>query len=155
MANSYETGQLRRAQSGIPRGAMNEMVKTYLAVMAGGAIGTGLRMWLSALLAAKFGETFPIGTLAVNVIGSFIISFFAQLAGPDGPFLVSTLTRQVVMIGVLGGFTTFSSFSFQTLTLLHDGQWARASANITLSVALCLFAVWLGHVTAQALHARV
>lgn len=130
------------------------MLKTYLAVMTGGAIGTGLRMWLSGLLAAKCGETFPVGTLAVNVIGSFVISFFAQFAGPDGPLLVSSLTRQVVMVGVLGGFTTFSSFSFQTLNLLHDGQWARASANIGLSLALCLLAVWLGHVAAQSLHQR-
>lgn len=130
------------------------MLKIYLAVMTGGAVGTGLRLWLSGLLAAKYGETFPVGTLAVNVIGSFLISFFAQLAGPDGPLLVSSLARQVVMIGVLGGFTTFSSFSFQTLNLLHDGQWARASANIALSLALCLLAVWLGHVVAQALIQR-
>ncbi len=128
--------------------------KTYLAVMGGGAVGTGLRLWLSGLLAGKYGETFPVGTLAVNVIGSFIISFFAGLAGPDGPLLVSSLTRQVVMIGVLGGFTTFSSFSFQTLNLLHDGEWARALANIGLSLGLCLFAVWLGHAAAQALHQR-
>ena len=130
------------------------MLKTYLAVMGGGAVGTGLRMWLSGLLAGKYGETFPVGTLVVNVIGSFIISFFAGLVGPDGPLLASSLVRQVVMVGVLGGFTTFSSFSFQTLNLLHDGQWARAFANVVLSVALCLFAVWLGHVAAQALHQR-
>jgi CrcB protein len=130
------------------------MWKTYLAVMAGGAVGTGLRLWLSGLLAAKVGETFPVGTLVVNVSGSFIISFFARLAGPDGPLLVSSLARQVVMVGILGGFTTFSSFSFQTLTLLQDGQWARASANIGLSLGLCLFAVWLGHIAAQALTQR-
>ena len=130
------------------------MLKTYLAVMAGGAVGTGLRLWLSGLLAAKVGETFPVGTLVVNIIGSFVISFFAGLAGPDGPFLVSALTRQVVMIGVLGGFTTFSSFSFQTLNLLNDGQWARASANIGLSFALCMLAVWLGQIAAQALNQR-
>ena len=130
------------------------MLKTYLAVMTGGAVGTGLRLWLSGLLATKYGETFPLGTLVVNVIGSFVISFFAGLVGPDGPLLVSSLARQVVMVGVLGGFTTFSSFSFQTLNLLHDGQWARAAANIGLSVGLCLFAVWLGHVAAQAVHQR-
>ena len=130
------------------------MLKTYLAVMAGGAVGTGLRLWLSGLLAAKVGETFPVGTLVVNIIGSFIISFFAGLAGPDGPLLVSSLARQVVMVGVLGGFTTFSSFSFQTLNLLNDGQWARASANIGLSFALCMLAVWLGQIAAQALNQR-
>ncbi len=130
------------------------MVKTYLAVMAGGAAGTGLRLWLSGFLAGKYGETFPVGTLVVNVAGSFVISLFARLAGPDGPLLVSSLARQVVMVGVLGGFTTFSSFSFQTLNLLDDGQWARASANIGLSVALCLVAVWLGQVAANALIQR-
>ncbi len=130
------------------------MLKTYLAIMAGGAVGTGLRLWLSGLLAAKVGETFPVGTLVVNIIGSFIISFFAGLAGPDGPLLVSSLTRQVVMVGVLGGFTTFSSFSFQTLNFLNDGQWARASANIGLSFALCMLAVWLGQIAAQALNQR-
>jgi CrcB protein len=130
------------------------MLKTYFAVMLGGAFGTGLRLWLSGWLAAKCGETFPVGTLVVNVVGSFVISFFAGLAGPDGPFLVSALTRQVIMIGVLGGFTTFSSFSFQTLNLLNDGQWARAGANIGLSLALCLLAVWLGQAAANALNQR-
>ena len=124
--------------------------KTYLAIMAGGAGGTALRLWLSGLLTAKYGDSFPVGTLVVNLIGSFLISLFAGLAGPDGPLLVSPLTRQVAMIGVLGGFTTFSSFSFQTLNLFNDGQWARASANVGLSVVLCLLAVWLGQLAAQA-----
>lgn len=130
------------------------MLKTYLAVMAGGALGTGLRLWLSGLLAAKYGETFPLGTLVVNVIGSFVISFFAGLAGPDGAWLVSPLARQVVMVGVLGGFTTFSSFSFQTLNLLNDGQWSRAGANAGLSFALCMLAVWLGQVAAHAMNQK-
>ena len=130
------------------------MLKTYLAVMGGGAVGTGLRMWLSGLLAAKVGETFPVGTLVVNVSGSFVISFFAGLVGPDGPLLVSPLARQVVMVGILGGYTTFSSFSFQTLNLLNDGQWARGSANIILSVGLCLLAVWLGQIVSHALTQR-
>lgn len=129
-------------------------LRAYLAIMAGGALGTGLRVWLSGLLAVKYGETFPVGTLVVNVIGSFVISFFAGMVGPDGPLLASALTRQVVMLGVLGGFTTFSSFSFQTLNLVNDGQWARAGANLGLSFALCMFAVWLGQIAAQALTQR-
>lgn len=76
------------------------------------------------------------------------------LVAPDGPWLVSSLTRQVVMIGILGGFTTFFSFSFQTLNLLNDGQWTRASVNIILSLALCLFAVWLGQAAAHAINHR-
>lgn len=130
------------------------MFKTYLAVMAGGAVGTALRMWLSTLLSAKYGETFPVGTLVVNIIGSFVISFFAGLAGPNGPLLVSPLTRQVVAVGVLGGFTTFSAFSFQTLSLFNEGQWGRASAYLFLSLTLCLLAVWLGQMAAQALNQR-
>jgi CrcB protein len=130
------------------------MLKTYLAVMAGGAAGTALRLWLSGALAAHYGETFPVGTLAVNVSGCFVIGAFAALTGPDGVFLTAPLTRQVVMIGVLGGFTTFSSFSLQTLNLLGDGEWLRAGWNIVLSVVLCLLAVWLGQVAATAFNQR-
>ena len=130
------------------------MLKTYFAVMLGGAFGTGLRLWISGWLAAKWGETFPVGTLVVNIVGSFVISFFAGLAGPEGRFLVSPLTRQVVMVGALGGFTTFSSFSFQTLNLLNDGQWGRAGANAGLSFVLCLLAVWFGQTAAAALNQR-
>lgn len=129
-------------------------LKTYFAVMAGGAVGTGLRMWLSGVLAAKCGDTFPVGTLVVNIIGSFTISWFAGLASQDGPFLVSPLMRQVVTIGVLGGFTTFSSFSFETLSLFNAGQWGRASANVLLSFALCLLAVWFGQIAAQGFNQR-
>lgn len=128
--------------------------QTYLAVMFGGALGTGLRLGLSGLLAAKYGETFPIGTLVVNVSGSFIIGVYAALTGPDGVFLATPLSRQFVTIGVLGGFTTFSSFSLQTLNLITDGDWFRAGLNILLSVALCLLGVWVGHALGAALHQR-
>src|SRR5215212_1864193 len=79
------------------------MLKTYLAVMLGGAFGTGLRLWLSGALATRYGEAFPVGTLVVNVAGSFIIGLFAALTGPDGLISASPLTRQFVMVGVLGG----------------------------------------------------
>lgn len=130
------------------------MLKTYLSVMMGGAAGTAARMWLSSYMAARWGETFPVGTLAVNVVGCFIIGFFAGLTGPEGPFLVSPLTRQTVMVGFLGGFTTFSSFSLQTLTLAGDGEWTRAWLNVILSVALCLLAAWGGQVLASAINRR-
>jgi CrcB protein len=90
--------------------------------MFGGALGTGLRLSLSGLLAAKYGETFPIGTLVVNVSGSFIIGVYTALTGPDGVFLATPLSRQFVTIGVIGGFTTFSSFSLQTFNLVADGE---------------------------------
>jgi CrcB protein len=133
---------------------MPPLLKSYLAVMFGGAIGTGLRMWLSAWLAAKYGETFPVGTLVVNVTGCFVIGFFASITGPDGMFLTAPIWRQIVMIGVLGGYTTFSSFSLQTLNLAATGEWGRAGLNIFLSVVLCLLAVWLGNVAAAALNQR-
>jgi fluoride exporter len=127
---------------------------TYLAVMFGGALGTGARMWLSTFLASRYGETFPVGTLVVNVLGCFVIGLFAGLTGPEGPILASPVTRQFVTIGILGGFTTFSSFSLQTLNLLSDGQWLRGGMNVLLSVALCMLAVWIGHVFAAYLQHR-
>lgn len=130
------------------------MLKTYLAIMLGGAIGTGLRMALSGWLAAKYGETFPVGTLVVNVTGCFVIGMFAALTGPDGLFFMSPLTRQVVMIGVLGGYTTFSSFGLQTFNLFQDGEWLRAGVNAVLSLGLCLLAVWLGHLASTIFNQR-
>ena len=121
------------------------MLKTYLAVMAGGALGTALRMAVSTWFVFKFGEAFPLGTLIVNVSGCFIIGAFAALTGPQGPLVASQLTRQVVMIGFLGGYTTFSSFSLQTLNLWQKGELLRAALNTSLSLVLCLIAVWIGH----------
>jgi CrcB protein len=93
-------------------------------------------------------ETFPWGTLIVNVVGSFVIGLFFTLTGPDGRLLVSSTARQFVMVGLCGGYTTFSSFSLQTLTLLQDGEFFHAGANIVASVLLCMLAVWLGHIAA-------
>lgn len=112
----------------------------------GGALGTMARYWLSGFVAQRIGETFPWGTMAVNISGSFVIGLFAALTDPDGRWLVSPTARQFVMIGILGGYTTFSSFSFQTLNLAREGEWLWAGSNVLLSVVLCLAAVWLGHV---------
>jgi fluoride exporter len=117
----------------------------YFWICLGSALGGGCRYWLSGAVAQRFGESFPTGTLLVNVIGSFLIGLVAAVTQTEGRFLVAPVARQFVMIGVLGGFTTFSSFSFQTLTLMQDGEWLYAAANVLLSVALCLGAVWLGH----------
>ena len=94
----------------------------------------------------------PWGTLLVNVVGSFIIGFFATITGPDGRLLVAPDIRQFVMVGFCGGYTTFSSFSLQTLALAQDGEWLQVGGNILLSVAACLAAVWLGHVAASSLN---
>jgi fluoride exporter len=121
-----------------------------LAVALGSALGGVARYGLSGLVARSFGETFPWGTLIVNVLGSFLIGFVATLTGPDGRVLVSPVTRQFWMPGIFGGFTTFSAFSLQTLRLAQDGEWTRAGANVSLSVVLCLLGVWLGALLAAA-----
>ena len=124
----------------------------YVWIMIGSALGGAARYWCSGFAANHFGETFPMGTLLVNVTGSFIIGFFATLTGPDGRLLVRTETRQFVMVGICGGYTTFSSFSLQTLNLIRDGDMKLATANIALSLALCLLAVWLGYAAAASLN---
>jgi CrcB protein len=124
----------------------------YLFVALGGALGSIGRYAVSGLVATGFGETFPWGTLVVNVVGSFVIGFFATLTAPDGRLFVGGTTRQFVMTGICGGFTTFSSFSLQTLNLMRDGEWLYAGGNIVGSVTLCLFFVWLGAISAAALN---
>lgn len=124
----------------------------YLAVALGGALGTVGRYFLSGVVANAFGETFPWGTLIINVTGSFVIGFFGTLTAPDGRLVVGTTARQFVMVGICGGFTTFSSFSLQTLNLMRDGEWVPATGNVLGSVALCLIGVWLGAVSATAIN---
>jgi CrcB protein len=130
------------------------MLKTYLAVMLGGAAGTGARLWLSSFCTLKYGNNFPIGTIVVNVVGCFIIGCFNALTEAHGMFPAGPLVRLIVMVGFLGGFTTFSSFSLQTLSLAHDGEWLRASLNVVLSVVLCLLAAWAGNAVAALLQQR-
>ena len=113
-------------------------------IFLGSGLGGLFRFLCSGLIARAFGETFPWGTLLVNVTGSFLIGLYAVITGPEGRLLVGSTARQFVMIGILGGYTTFSSFSLQTLNLARDGQWGLAAGNIILSVALCLGGVWLG-----------
>jgi CrcB protein len=128
-------------------------VAAYLWIALGGALGSVARYGCSSLIAGWFGQTFPLGTLAVNIVGSLIIGFFAALTGPDGRVLAPGDTRLFVTVGLCGGYTTFSSFSLQTLALAQDGEYLRAGLNVVGSVALCLVAVWLGWVAAAALNA--
>jgi CrcB protein len=100
----------------------------------------------SSLFARYVGETFPWGTLVVNVVGSFVIGAFATLTAPDGRWVVSPDARLFVTVGVCGGYTTFSSFSLQTLNLVRTGEWGAAGGNVAGSVALCLLGVWAGYV---------
>jgi len=123
----------------------------YILVMLGGALGTGARFWASGFIAERAGEFFPLGTLVVNVTGSFVIGFFAALTDPEGAVFLSPRFRQFFMIGVCGGYTTFSSFSLQTLDLVRDGDWLKALLNTVLSFACCLGAVWFGRILALTL----
>lgn len=121
-------------------------------IFLGSGLG-GLARWgASGLVATRLGETFPWGTLTVNLSGSLVIGFFATFTGPEGRWLAPAPFREFFMLGLCGGYTTFSSFSLQTLNLAREGEWARAAANVVLSVALCLLGVWLGHVAAAALN---
>src|SRR5437764_12467246 len=117
----------------------------YFWIAVGSALGGVTRYWCSGVAARLIGETFPWGTLLVNVLGSFVIGFFATLTGPDGRLLVRTEARQFVMVGLCGGYTTFSSFSLQTLNLIRDGDISRAGGNLALSFVLCLLSVCLRH----------
>jgi CrcB protein len=123
----------------------------YILVMVGGALGTGARFWVSGFVAERGGELFPLGTLVVNITGSFAVGFLAAFMDPQGFFLMSPRLRQFLMIGVCGGYTTFSSFSLQTLDLVRDGDWFKAGLNTLLSFVCCLAAVWLGRVLALAI----
>ena len=125
---------------------------TYLWIALGGALGTVARAVCAEIAARWLGDSFPWGILFINIAGSFVIGIFANLTGPGGRFLVAPDARQFVMVGVCGGFTTFSSFSLQTLNLVRDGDMLAAGGNIVGSVVLCLLAVWLGHVAAAAIN---
>jgi CrcB protein len=125
----------------------------YLWVAIGGALGSVGRFWLSGLVASRFGETFPWGTLVINVTGSFVIGLIGAIAVPEGRMDSQSraFATQFLMIGVCGGYTTFSSFSWQTLRLLQDREWLYAGGNVILSVVLCMIAVWLGYALGSAM----
>ena len=123
------------------------MNMAYLWVALGGALGSVTRFWINGLVIEKTSATFPWGTLAVNVTGSFIIGIIGALAIPEGRMDSQSrqFATQFIMVGVCGGYTTFSSFSLQTLNLLRDREWLYAGGNIILSIVLCMVAVWLGY----------
>jgi fluoride exporter len=125
----------------------------YFWIAAGSALGGIARFWCSGVIARAFGETFPWGTLIVNVSGSLLIGIIAALTGPDGRIFLGSTTRLALMAGFCGGYTTFSSFSLQTLSLVQDGEWWLAGANIALSVVACLVAVWAGYAFASSINA--
>jgi CrcB protein len=126
----------------------------YFWVAIGGALGSVARHWASNAVAKQFGEAFPWGTLIINVTGSFLIGFFGTVTAPNGRWPVGWGFRTFFMVGICGGYTTFSAFSLQTLRLLESREWLYAGLNILGSVVLCLLAIWLGHTLAMLLNAR-
>lgn len=124
-------------------------MQQLLAIAGGGALGAVLRFSMSSNIYRVFGRDFPYGTLAVNVLGSLLMGLFFILIIERGT--LSAEWRSVIMIGFLGAFTTFSTFSIETLALLESGELSRAALNIFLSVALCLGATWLGLVIGRQL----
>lgn len=132
---------------------MNAAGLTYLWIALGGALGSVGRYWLNGIISERF-ATFPAGTLVINILGSLVIGFAGALTLPEGRLAPEsrTLITQFVMIGVCGGFTTFSSFSLQTLNLLREREWLYAGGNVFLSVALCLMASGLGFMIGSALN---
>jgi CrcB protein len=124
---------------------MNKLLLTGLA----GLCGTLLRYWMSGWVAKRFGETFPLGTLVVNVIGCFLAGFLLYLLYER--FLTSDVIRTVLFIGLLGGFTTFSSLGLQTFTLVRDGEFGLAALNVGISNFAGLLMVWVGYSLAKVL----
>jgi len=125
---------------------------TYSWVAFGSAIGGCVRYALSGVVTHWIGTTFPWGTLIVNITGCFVIGIFNSMTGPDGPFRVPSNIRIFVMVGICGGYTTFSSFSLESLNLMQAGEWMPAVGYILASVIFCLAGVSLGHVAALLVH---
>ncbi|HEY7576767.1 MAG TPA: fluoride efflux transporter CrcB [Acetobacteraceae bacterium] len=124
----------------------------YLWIGIGGALGSMARAWLAVAVARITGPQFPWGTILINIAGSFVIGFFGTLTASGSRFAAPADARAFVMVGICGGFTTFSSFSLQTLELARDGRMVQAIGNIALSVLLCLAAVAMGHYGAAAIN---
>jgi CrcB protein len=125
-------------------------MQLYLLVALGGALGSVLRFSLNGLITPHTGDEFAwLSTLLINVTGSFLIGLIFTLTEPDGRWFAPPAVRLFLMTGICGGYTTFSSFSLQTLNLMRDGFWLRAGGNVAGSVGLCLVAVWLGHLAAS------
>jgi CrcB protein len=126
----------------------------YLWIAIGGALGSMARYGCSGWVARLTGGVFPYGTLVVNTSGALVIGFFAAMSLSEGRYLIPPSTRLFVMTGICGGYTTFSTFSLETLNLMRDGEWSQAFGNIVGSVVLSLLAVWLGYIAALKLNTR-
>jgi len=132
---------------------MSETLKTYLLVAVGSMVGGVGRFWISGLVTQRLGRIIPWDILLINITGSLLIGFLAAITEPDGRlFHLRTVGINLLMIGLCGGYTTFSSFSLGTLRLAQDREWLYAIGYVTGSVFFCLLAVWLGYMIGQALN---
>ena len=120
-------------------------------VTIGAAIGGMARFWISGFVARRMGETFPWGTLLVNISGSFVIGLAATFGASSADAMGGPTVRLFLTTGICGGYTTFSSFSLQTLNLAREGEWVPAAGNVILSVVLCILAAYLGILAGTAL----
>lgn len=125
---------------------------SYISVILGSIVGAVARFLVSVLFVSQFGNGFPWGTLFVNVTGSFAIGYYAALTGPDGRLFVSVRQRLFVMVGICGGYTTFSSFSLETLRLVQSGNAPTALVYLLVSATTWITGVWLGHALAGRLN---
>ena len=125
---------------------------SYISVALGSIVGAVARFLVSVLSVSQFGDGFPWGTLFVNVTGSFVIGFYAALTGPDGRLFVSARQRLFVMVGICGGYTTFSAFSLETLRLVQSGRAQTALVYLFVSAVTWIASVWLGHALAARLN---
>ncbi len=135
-----------------PKSDLSSLV--YLWVALGSALGGVARFWAAGFVGSRLGAAFPFGTIIVNITGCFVIGLFAGLTGTEGRVSVPAGFRQFFMVGICGGYTTFSSFSLQTLDLARAGEWPWAGLNVFGSVAGCLLAVWLGQAAAMLINPR-
>jgi CrcB protein len=128
------------------------MALAILLVLIGGAAGSMWRYWWSGLFAQRFGEIFPFGTLAVNLAGSILVGIFAGLLPHVSNDSVAAALQQLLVVGICGGLTTFSSFSLQTYSLITEGRWLAALLNIVLSTGLSFGCVALGWQVTQGMN---
>ena len=117
-------------------------MNNLLFVALGGAIGACMRYGVSLMMVSWFGKSFPLATLTVNVVGSFVMGLLFSLL--EHGIVADLPWRSLFGIGLLGAFTTFSTFSLDTLLLMQQGDWQKAGLNIVLNLVVCLFAAWCG-----------
>ena len=140
-----ETGPPGRARRSSRVQKFWDTTGSYISVALGSIVGGVARFLASVLFISQFGSGFPWGTLFVNVTGSFIIGFYAALTGPDGRLFVSANQRLFVMVGICGGYTTFSAFSLETLRFVQSGDVRSALVYLLVSVITWIASVWIGH----------